>query len=132
MHEALKIATLAVLGTGKKLQAKETQIDSSQRLGCGSVSTVSALLLSATIAVQMPQARASLLHKALDVVTSVVPDQALIPEKLESGSEARANVARLTSELHWFSSLPEAEAEAVRQNKLVFWLHIRGDIDGKT
>ena len=39
-------------------------------------------------------------------------------------------VAKLTDELHWFSSLAEAKALAKKENKPIFWLHALGDLDG--
>jgi hypothetical protein len=34
--------------------------------------------------------------------------------------------------IRWYTSLPEAEAAAKKQGKLVFWLHMLGTIDGAT
>jgi hypothetical protein len=34
--------------------------------------------------------------------------------------------------IRWYTSLDEAEAEARKQGKLVFWLHMLGTIDGAT
>jgi hypothetical protein len=39
-------------------------------------------------------------------------------------------VAKLTSKVHWHSDLEEAKAEAKKQNKMIFWLHALGDLDG--
>ena len=55
-----------------------------------------------------------------------------LPARLETGTEAEANAKKLTTELHWYRSLPEAEAQARRENKPIFWMHMLGDIDGKT
>jgi len=74
-------------------------------------------------------------HTLLNAVTSVARQEVptnLVPDKLETGSTADANATRLTSELHWYRSLSEAEADASREHKLVFWLHMLGNIEGKT
>jgi len=134
MFEALKHAVLSVLCAGETIHAEEQGIGH-PRCSCPGRALIRSITITAlcvSVVIPSPPALAALVHKAIDVVTSVVPDQALIPDKLESGSEARANAAKLISELHWFRSLPEAEAEAARQNKLVFWMHMLGDIDGKT
>lgn len=39
-------------------------------------------------------------------------------------------VARLTDQVHWFSSLDEARELAQKQKKPIFWLHALGDLDG--
>jgi len=39
-------------------------------------------------------------------------------------------VARLTDQVHWFSSLAEAKELAQKQNKPILWLHALGDLDG--
>lgn len=44
--------------------------------------------------------------------------------------EASKNVSRLVTEIPWQTSLATAKAQARRENKLVFWVHMRGKIDG--
>jgi hypothetical protein len=34
--------------------------------------------------------------------------------------------------IRWYTSLDDAEAEAKKEGKLVFWLHMLGTIDGAT
>jgi hypothetical protein len=39
-------------------------------------------------------------------------------------------IARLTDQVHWHTSLDEAKALARQENKPIFWLHALGDLDG--
>jgi hypothetical protein len=41
-------------------------------------------------------------------------------------------VKKLTQKVHWYDSLDEAMEKARKENKLVFWLHALGDLDGTT
>ena len=49
-----------------------------------------------------------------------------------SKNEASKNASRLTREIAWNTSLPQAKLKAEREGKLVFWMHILGKIDGDT
>ena len=49
-----------------------------------------------------------------------------------SGAQADERVHELTSEIAWHHSLSEAEALARKQNKMVFWVQMLGDIGGAT
>jgi hypothetical protein len=51
---------------------------------------------------------------------------------LLSGQVAHDRVTKLTSQLYWHNSLYQAEDVARREGKMVFWLHILGDIKGDT
>ena len=46
--------------------------------------------------------------------------------------EASSNVQRVLSEIHWNTNLAAAEAQARREGKLVFLVHMKGKIDGMT
>lgn len=48
------------------------------------------------------------------------------------GHVAKTRVDRLTGEIKWYDSLPDALVEARREGKLVFWVHMLGHIDGAT
>jgi hypothetical protein len=41
-------------------------------------------------------------------------------------------VAKLTTQVEWHSSLDEAKTLAQKQHKLIFFLHALGDLDGDT
>ena len=81
-----------------------------------------------------PAQAESLSRLLINGVTTAVQQKApaALPDRLESGSEAGANATRLTSELHWFKSLAAAKAAAAEEQKPIFWMHMLGDIDGKT
>ena len=47
-------------------------------------------------------------------------------------SESRRQVHVVTHGIKWYSSLPEARAAARKDKKLIVWIHMLGQIDGKT
>ncbi|HEY9776827.1 MAG TPA: hypothetical protein V6C81_23895 [Planktothrix sp.] len=53
-------------------------------------------------------------------------------EKLLEGQVCEENVHKLTTEIDWNKNLKKAEKQAAEENKLVFWVHIVGKIDGAT
>ncbi|MBX9940991.1 MAG: hypothetical protein K2Y32_17145 [Candidatus Obscuribacterales bacterium] len=48
------------------------------------------------------------------------------------GSENKTRSQRLATTLPWYADLDAAAEAATRQGKLVFWLHLLGNIDGFT
>jgi hypothetical protein len=53
-------------------------------------------------------------------------------EKVLEGGVCSTRVHQLTTNIKWYSNLDEAENAAREQNKLVFWMHMLGKIDGAT
>ncbi len=53
-------------------------------------------------------------------------------EKVLEGAVCSVNVHKLTSDIDWYTDLKKAEQAAAEQNKLVFWMHMLGKIDGAT
>jgi len=53
-------------------------------------------------------------------------------ERVLAGEVCSARVHELTTEIPWFKSLKKAEQAAAEQNKLVFWVHMVGKMDGAT
>jgi len=51
---------------------------------------------------------------------------------LLQGSLTQSRVSDLTSEIDWHTSLAQAEQVAGREGKLVFWVHMLGDMKGAT
>jgi hypothetical protein len=51
---------------------------------------------------------------------------------LLQGSVAQYNEMKVASEIPWHTSLYDAEMQARREGKLVFWVHMLGDIKGAT
>ena len=49
-----------------------------------------------------------------------------------SGEVAQHNVAELTSEIPWYTSLQQAEYAAQQQGKMIFWMHMLGSLSGAT
>jgi hypothetical protein len=45
-------------------------------------------------------------------------------------STVERKVTKLTTEITWLSSLDEARARALKENKPILWLHALGDLDG--
>jgi hypothetical protein len=52
--------------------------------------------------------------------------------RLVSGDVTAQNVAQLTSEIQWQQSLPQAQYQAQRQGKMIFWVHMLGNLSGAT
>jgi hypothetical protein len=55
-----------------------------------------------------------------------------LAEKVYNGEVCTVQVHKLTSDIKWETKLNAAEAEAAKDNKLVFWVHMVGKIDGAT
>lgn len=51
---------------------------------------------------------------------------------LMPGDEAKENIQKVTSEIRWHSNLNSALAQAHRQNKMVLWVHMIGNLSGAT
>jgi hypothetical protein len=52
--------------------------------------------------------------------------------KLMCGNVTESNVMNLVHQVQWHQSLPQAEYEAQRQGKMVFWMHMLGNLSGAT
>ncbi len=79
---------------------------------------------------------AKTLHKFLAALllssqTGLVPI-AVNAETVYQGSVCSSRVNTLTTQIDWQTNLKEAEGLAQQQNKLVFWMHMLGKIDGAT
>lgn len=48
------------------------------------------------------------------------------------GSEARKENYQVNRRINWRNNLDEAEQEAAKNGKLIFWVHMLGSMDGKT
>jgi len=48
-----------------------------------------------------------------------------------SGQITHANIQKLNT-LSWYKSMGQAQSEAMRTGKMIFWLNILGEIDGAT
>lgn len=51
---------------------------------------------------------------------------------LLTGTVTEERVSKLTNDITWYTSLPAAEEAARSQNKLIFWVQMIGNLDGKT
>ena len=61
--------------------------------------------------------------------STFLPAQA---EQVLQGEVCSMNVHKLTTGIDWYTDLKKAEKAAAEQNKLVFWMHMLGKIDGAT
>lgn len=52
--------------------------------------------------------------------------------RLVSGNETFQNVTQLTTEIPWYQTLPQAQYQAQRQGKMIFWVHMLGNLSGAT
>ncbi len=48
------------------------------------------------------------------------------------GDVAKENVQKVNSEIRWHSNLNSALGQAHRQNKMVLWVHLIGNLSGAT
>jgi hypothetical protein len=55
-----------------------------------------------------------------------------LAETVYQGSVCSSRVDTLTTQIDWYTDLKKAEKDAQEQNKLVFWMHMLGKIDGAT
>ncbi len=66
------------------------------------------------------------------LILSLFVSPAIAMPLLLNGNVAQQRVSALTSDIQWYKSLPQAQSEAMRQNKMIFWVHMLGDIRGAT
>jgi len=57
---------------------------------------------------------------------------ALAAPQLLNGNVTEERIARLTSQINWYQSLPDAEHSAQQQGKMIFWVHMLGSLSGGT
>ena len=66
---------------------------------------------------------------ALLLTSFTLPVQA---EKVFTGEVCSTRVHELTSDIHWYTNLKDAEAAAQEQGKLIFYIHMLGKLEGAT
>lgn len=69
---------------------------------------------------------------ALGMALATCMPTGAIAQRIIPGQVAQQRVEKLTAQIQWHESLPDALAEARREGKLVFWVHMLGQIDGAT
>lgn len=50
----------------------------------------------------------------------------------ENGQDVKKDVALLTTAISWKTSLADAKELARKEGKMVFWMHMLGDLNGAT
>lgn len=67
-------------------------------------------------------------------VTQVQQIRPVKQKKMElmPGDVAKENIQKVTSEIRWNTNLNSALGQAHRQNKMVFWVHLVGNLSGAT
>ena len=50
----------------------------------------------------------------------------------ENGQDVKRDVALLTTAISWKTSLADAKETARRDGKMIFWMHMLGDLNGAT
>lgn len=58
--------------------------------------------------------------------------QGMKRKMLMPGDEAKENIQKVTSQIRWNTNLNSALAQANRQNKMVLWVHLVGNLSGAT
>lgn len=61
-----------------------------------------------------------------------MPLQALAMPRLIEGSVAKENICTVNSEISWNTNLSQALEEARRENKMVLWIQMIGQMSGST
>lgn len=49
-----------------------------------------------------------------------------------SGNVAKDNIQKVNNNVHWYTSLGQAEEAARQQDKMVLWIHMIGQMEGAT
>jgi hypothetical protein len=68
---------------------------------------------------------------AASMLLSAVPVSAENMSVLMS-EDARRNAHVVNKGIKWHTSLEEAQAQAKKEGKMIFWMHMLGTIDGAT
>ncbi len=67
---------------------------------------------------------------ALAIAATVIP--AFAAPVILNGALTQQRVAGLTNEIAWSTSLAQAQWQARREGKMIFWVHMLGDMKGAT
>jgi hypothetical protein len=68
----------------------------------------------------------------LALATLLITGLSVRSAEVVTGDETFRHVTELTSQIHWYTGLAQAEYQAQREGKLVLWLHMLGDLSGAT
>lgn len=74
----------------------------------------------------------SLALMPLLALNSTVLEPAYAVPGLLSGQVQRENVNNLVSQIHWFDNLEQAQESARQTGKMVFYMHMLGNLSGST
>lgn len=83
------------------------------------------LALAASLALLAP---AALAGDQKDKGKSSVPTKGTA----ENGQDVKRDVALLTTAISWKTSLADAKELARKEGRMVFWMHMLGDLNGAT
>lgn len=64
--------------------------------------------------------------------TVTSPFDALAKPRLMEGSVAKENICTVNSEIRWNTNLAQALEQARRENKMVLWIQMIGQMSGST
>lgn len=81
---------------------------------------------------KLSAATASLLPALLLCTTVFSTPVTAAKPMLVPGEQAQSQTAKLTGEIQWHKDLSSAQAAARTQGKMIFWMHMLGDLDGTT
>jgi hypothetical protein len=65
-------------------------------------------------------------------LTMAVGAEAKMTSRIIDGSVAKGNIERVNNNIHWNSSLSQALDQARRENKMVLWIQMIGQMSGST
>ena len=66
------------------------------------------------------------------LATALLLPSAAQAQNVIPGAQAQQNVSRLLSQVPWTTSLEQAKAQAQKEGKLIFWVHMLGSLNGDT
>ena len=67
---------------------------------------------------------------SLAIVAFTSCPSASLGSNLLAGGANEYRTRQLMAMIHWHRSLEAAKAEARKENKLIFWMHLLGSVDG--
>ncbi len=70
---------------------------------------------------------------SLAILSAAIADDGIKTRGVaEKAADVEKRVEKLTTEITWHSSLEEAKDQAKAEGKLIFYMHILGELDGVT
>lgn len=79
-----------------------------------------------------PSIKRATLRLLIVAMMVTTPTDSVNARNMITGSQNTERTNRLTSEIKWHRSVSQAEEDARREGKLVFWVNMLGSLSGAT